>query len=88
MIKVYKTKNNKWCAIVELNPESFEKCMDSKRLKVRWTVCRVTQELNVFQCFKCNGYNHKQINCTNKVTCRFCALDLYVDLKKRNVLTV
>lgn len=75
VLNIYKTKSNKWCAILELNPENFEQCMQWKKVKVMWTACRIVEDLNVFRCFKCNGYNHKQINCTNKVTCKVCALN-------------
>lgn len=75
VISVYDTKNNKWCATIELDPEIFEKCMEIMKVKVMWSVCRVTEDLKVFRCYKCNGYNHKQSNCTNKVTCRLCALN-------------
>lgn len=75
VISIYNTKVNKWCAIIEFNSESFEKCMEINKLKVMWTLCRVTEDINVYRCFKCNGYNHKQSNCTNKVTCRLCAMN-------------
>lgn len=73
VINLFKTKIDNYSAIVELEPDAFEKCMKAKRIKIKWTMCRLYEDLNVFRCFKCNGYNHKQVNCTNKLSCKVCA---------------
>lgn len=55
VINLFKTKRNNYTAIIELDPESFEKCMKARKLKIMWSCCTVGEDLNVFQCFKCNG---------------------------------
>lgn len=73
VINLFKTKRNNYTAILELDADSFEKCMRANRIKIGWSMCRLVEDLNVFRCFKCNGYNHKQVNCTNKLSCKVCA---------------
>lgn len=74
VINLFKTKRNNHTAIVELDSTSFEKCMNAGKVKIMWSRCSVIEDLNVFRCFKCNGYNHKQSNCTNNQACKRCAL--------------
>lgn len=73
VINSFKTKRNNFTAIIELDAVSFEECMKIKRVKVIWSNCKVIEDLNVFRCFKCNGYNHKSTNCTNSQSCKRCA---------------
>lgn len=72
VINFFRNRNKKYTAIVELDPTSFEQCMKTKKVKILWANCNLLEDLNVFRCFKCNGYNHKQANCTNDVTCKRC----------------
>lgn len=72
VINFFQNRNKTYTAIVELDPISFESCMRIKKIKILWTICNVVEDLNIFRCYKCNGYNHKQKNCTNALTCKRC----------------
>lgn len=73
IIKVFKTKRDDFTAIVELDAKTFEQCMKNKAVKVLWSRCNVFEDINVFRCFKCNGFNHKMANCKNDKSCQRCA---------------
>lgn len=73
VINIFKTRYENLTAIVELDSASFEECMKARKLKIRWSICTVIEDLNVFRCFKCQGYNHKHNNCTNNLACKRCA---------------
>lgn len=72
---MFKTKRKNFTSIVEIDSNSFEKCMETKRVKIMWSNCLVCEDLNVFRCYNCNGYNHKKAHCTNPQTCRRCAMN-------------
>lgn len=73
LMRKYKTVGNKISAIIELDEESFEECMNLGRLKIKWEICRIYEELNVYMCHKCCGFNHKASECKNKEACKKCA---------------
>lgn len=73
VINFFKNQRKSFTAVVELDPAAFEECMRIKKVKILWSSCHLVEDLNVFRCFKCHGFNHKLINCTNKITCKKCA---------------
>lgn len=73
LMNMFKTKRNDATAIIELDAVSFEHCMKARKVKFGWSICSIGEDLNVFRCFKCNGYNHKHNQCTNKLACQRCA---------------
>lgn len=67
-------RGKKWfSAIIEVDPEGFEKCMLAGKLNIGWERCRVFENLNVNMCYKCCGFNHKAKTCKNKRICKKCA---------------
>lgn len=73
-IKVIKIYGNKqFTALIEIDSSSFHKLMIEKRINIGWDRCIVYEYFAINMCFKCNGYNHKAANCTNKKSCKKCA---------------
>lgn len=71
-VKVMKKMKTKWMAILECDPESFQKIMAEKSLYIEWSRCRVFEYFNVFRCFKCGGFGHRAEVCEN-LRCPKCA---------------
>lgn len=75
VINLFATKRNNFTAIIEMDANSFEASMKARRVKIKWSSCFLCEDLNVYRCYNCNGYNHKRTNCTNKKSCQRCASD-------------
>lgn len=73
IVHFFGTRRKDFTAIVELDAQAFERCMSNKKVKVMWSRCNVMEDINVFRCFKCNGFNHKGDKCKNKQSCKKCA---------------
>lgn len=71
---IYKTKSGPiyFSAIVEIDAESFEKCMSAGRLNIGWDHCKVFEYLNLRRCYKCWGFNHKAKSCKSDRKCKKC----------------
>lgn len=65
--------NRCYNAILEIDSVHFNKIMSSKRINIGWDRCIVYEHFLIRKCFKCNGYNHKYADCTNKVSCKKCS---------------
>lgn len=59
-------------AVVEMDSESFGKAMGVGKVNVGWDKCKIFENLVVKRCYKCLGFNHKSVECKNKVCCRKC----------------
>jgi hypothetical protein len=57
---------------MELEPEVYELVMQRKSLMVGWFPCRVQECLDVMRCYKCQGFGHKSMKCTNETICAKC----------------
>ncbi|KAK9875450.1 hypothetical protein WA026_007845 [Henosepilachna vigintioctopunctata] len=64
-------RNN--CAIIEVDYQIYKTIMQSGKLKIGWSICRVYEQFNVYRCYKCNGYNHSAKQCNNAASCGKCA---------------
>lgn len=60
-------------AIIETNPDGYNKIMEANKLYIKWDSCKVYEHINIFRCHKCLGFNHHQNECKNKLACKFCA---------------
>lgn len=67
------TRNNGTTVVLEVDAKSMEACMKEGRLKINWERCRVFEDLNVYMCHKCCGFNHMGGTCKNKLACVKCA---------------
>lgn len=79
-IKIVKTIERKkthfdatYDSIIETTPTGFKKIIEAEKLFVKWDSCRVFEHIHVRRCHKCLGFNHTQRECTNKISCSFCA---------------
>lgn len=70
----YTAKHSKTLsAIVEMDIDTYDKCLEVGYIKIMWSLCKVFAYSGVYRCFKCQGYNHKIANCKNKLSCIKCA---------------
>lgn len=59
--------------VIEMESEMAKRCLKIGELKIMWKKCRVYKQINLYSCFKCQGYNHKASECKNQKSCRRCA---------------
>lgn len=71
--RIDKFKNKNYQAIIETNPESFQRIMQAEKVYVNWDSCKVFEYVNIVRCFKCLGFNHFSKECTRDLACKFCA---------------
>ncbi|XP_077287241.1 uncharacterized protein LOC143912008 [Arctopsyche grandis] len=73
VLKIWKSrKNNKYNAIVEVDCNTFKRFIEDGKVNINWDRCRVFEEINILRCLNCYGFNHKAVDCRNKVTCAKC----------------
>lgn len=75
VLKQYETKTRNvvyYNAIIETDPETFQRVIAAEKLNVGWEKCQVYDGLEVQQCFKCRGFNHKAAECKNEEVCVKC----------------
>lgn len=75
-VVVVKKMKTKYMAILEVDPETFKKIMESGMLLVDLSVCTVFEHVDLLRCFRCTGYHHTNKNCkSNTSFCLKCGLD-------------
>lgn len=75
VIKIFETKRyykTTFNAKLNVDNESYPKVIAGQKLNVGWDRCRVFDGTNVMKCFKCQGYNHKAVECKNEDVCYKC----------------
>lgn len=74
MISFYTVNNSKsFSAIVEVNGETSDILLENKCVKIMFSRCRVFEYVKLNRCFKCQGYNHKAVDCKHNRACKKCA---------------
>lgn len=69
-----KENNDNFDAIIEVDAITFHKVLKQKKIMYGWERCQVVDALDVVQCYKCCGFNHKSVKCTaRKEACPRCA---------------
>lgn len=59
--------------VIEVSPEVRRKLIQSERIYMGWTACRIADHVRITQCFKCLGFGHISKNCKgDKDTCGHC----------------
>lgn len=67
------TRRENYSAIIETDVNTYDNLVNNKKIRVEYDMCRVfTCEQTILRCFKCLGFNHKAINCTNRKACGKC----------------
>lgn len=72
-VKFMKELKNGTMVTIEVDTKTFEILMQIGKLNIGWSRCIVTEDLNVWRCYNCSGYNHKARECKNKTRCGKCA---------------
>ena len=75
LVRLFEVKKNErsyFNAIIEVNAEAFPKIINTGKMNIGWERCRVFDGTRVLCCFKCKGYNHRAVNCTEKEVCLNC----------------
>lgn len=71
--KLYSKKyTRKMSLIIEVDPETHENMLGSKKMYIGWQVVGVENHLDIIRCFKCLGYGHFAKECKNKQSCFKC----------------
>lgn len=77
----------KFIIYIECNGECFKKLLNQGEVSLGWDKCQVREDMNIIICYKCYGYGHKTINCTNNQICSFCAGNhIFWNCKQENPL--
>lgn len=59
--------------VIEVGDNSFIKILEAGKVKVHFENCRVVEDINIYRCFKCCGFNHKAKDCSSVFICKYCA---------------
>lgn len=59
--------------VVEVHPKVRKKIIALRSLKMMWNMCNVEDFVVINRCFLCLGYNHRSMECRNKLSCYFCS---------------
>lgn len=83
----FTTKNRSGNTLIfaECSGDLFKKFMVEKKVFVGWERCPVYEDLMIPKCKRCNAYDHKEINCKNKLTCPICNEEHKMNDCPRNV---
>lgn len=75
IVQIYETKryNGKiFNAKIKMDYESFVNAISAEKLNIGWERCRVYDGTSITKCYKCQGYNHKAVDCKNQEICYKC----------------
>lgn len=76
-VEVIQVKENRqgtgYVVIVEVDGNCYNRCMQNKRINIKWDRCRVYDFINIRRCYNCAGYNHLANICKNRKACTKCA---------------
>lgn len=70
-VKENRLGNGYW-VIAEVDGICYNRCMQTKRINIKWDRCRVYDNINIRRCFNCAGYNHLASYCKNRKACMKC----------------
>ena len=68
-------QNNKSIVFGECSGDLFGRLMASKKVFISWERCPIYEDTRIPRCKKCFGYNHKESDCRNRLTCAICSLE-------------
>lgn len=69
---IKETKLNTKIIFAECSPSVYQIIMFHKKVCIGWERYPVYENLSLKQCFKCNGFYHKNTVCPNKTICSYC----------------
>lgn len=90
VLKLEESKNNnrnykKFNLIIEVDNETYSKCMKVGKINIKWDRCRIVEAVQLIRCFNCSGFNHIADNCNRKKACPKCAEEhLITDCKSED----
>ena len=59
--------------VVECSPEARKLLLQKGTMYIGWNSCRIEERISITKCYKCQGYGHVALKCTNKTACGYCA---------------
>lgn len=68
-------QKNKSIVFGEYSGDLFGRLMTFKKVFISWERCPVYEDNRIPRCKSCFAYDHKGINCINKLSCTYCSLD-------------
>ena len=60
-------RTNTYGVKLEVNADTFSKCMNVQRIRIQWEMCRAYEGFGIIRCYKCNEFNHFSANCTSDI---------------------
>lgn len=88
IVKMYSVKGKYNSAIIELDRDNFNRCIELGSVRIGWNLCKLYEEIPLTVCVKCCGYSHiaKECKQTN-IACRKCGgnhkmIDCIVEIPK------
>lgn len=72
-----KGKNVEGCfnMVMQTNGATFNKIMEEGKLKMKWKLCKVVDNIYIRRCYKCYGFSHDSKTCTAPdIACSKCSL--------------
>lgn len=61
----YKSMRGAHNVILEVDCKSFLSLIEAGKVRIHFEVCKVEEDINVYRCFKCCGFNHKAKECSS-----------------------
>lgn len=73
VVHKYKAMRGAHNVILEVDCTSFIKIIEAGKLRIHFEICKVVEDINVYRCFNCCGFNHKAKECSSVNICKYCA---------------
>lgn len=71
-VRMNKKVKNNYLVIIELDAQTFNRVMKTRRLKLKWQSCHISEHLGISRCFKCYSYDHRSDKCEGEIECLKC----------------
>lgn len=72
IIRKYVVKDRYTTAIVQMSVNNFEACINSGKVNIGWSTCKVYEEVPLRMCMKCCEYGHIAKDCAKETVCIKC----------------
>lgn len=73
IIKMVPNRAGTQTAIAEIPAEAHEELTQRGRIKIGWTMCRISTDIKANQCYNCQSFGHHAARCASTAVCGKCA---------------
>lgn len=73
IVQKFKGLRGSYNVVLEVSDNSFTKILEAGTVRIHFENCRVLEDINIYRCYKCCGYNHKARDCSSLYICKYCA---------------